>query len=372
MKKFLFLVFLLMLVVPVKGLENGENIVRKYKYYRLNKVLGPIVLKNEVSDEFPLIDKEQYFEGELSELSPDKPLDQSGRKIYEYDGYHYLKTPQINMIEIKLDSEGIISNIKIESSGEEVTYESSNDFLTSNSSVQYDLKGNYDLNDLIITGQSEDGNDIHSFDVYFKHDDKLVSELNTVTFMKDIILYGNASKIKSNAYDNIYSLDKLDSSSNLTYKGEVKLYQYQDYKYQSYKLEKEYYGQYLTEPFEDYIYKDENDYIDVPIISNIFNSTNLIKDQPIQQEIKHVKPYGKKIDVMNVKNDSFKNESSKKTTEIKLPTQYQHVLKVNNKKNSSNVTGTNHFFDYLKIIILIILLILTIKLKNKVKEYSRW
>ena len=66
MKKFLFLVFLLMLVVPVKGLENDGTVVRKYKYYRLNKVLGPIVLKDEVSDKFPLIDENQYFDFTVS------------------------------------------------------------------------------------------------------------------------------------------------------------------------------------------------------------------------------------------------------------------------------------------------------------------
>ena len=372
MKKFLFLVFLLMLVVPVKGLENDESVVRKYKYYRLNKVLGPIVLKSEINDEFPLIDEEQYFEGELSELSPNKPLEQSGRKLYEYDGYHYLKTPQINTIEIKMSSDGIIGNIKIKNSNKEIAYESSHDSLTGNSSVRYDLKGNYNLSDLAITGQCEDDKDIHSLYIYFKQDDKLVSELSALTFSKDIILYGNASKIKLNAYDDIYSLDKIDSTANLTYKGEVKLYQYQDYKYQSYKLEKEYYDQYLTEPFEDYIYKDEKDYIDVPVINNVFNQTDLIKEQPIAEESNEVIPESNEISFMNVKTPALENTSKDKSSQVTLPTQYQHVLKVDNKKTTSDVASTNYFYDYLKIAILIILLILTLKLKNKVKEYSRW
>ena len=245
------------------------------------------------------------------------------------------------------------------------------DSLTGNSSVRYDLKGNYNLSDLAITGQCEDDKDIHSLYIYFKQGDKLVSELSALTFSKDIILYGNASKIKLNAYDDIYSLDKIDSTANLTYKGEVKLYQYQDYKYQSYKLEKEYYDQYLTEPFEDYIYKDEKDYIDVPVINNVFNQTDLIKEQPIAEESNEVIPGSNEISFMNVKTPALENASKDKSSQVTLPTQYQHVLKVDNKKTTSDVASTNYFYDYLKIAILIILLILALKLKNKAKEYSR-
>lgn len=371
MKKILFLVFLLVLVVPVKGLES-DDVTIKYKYYRLNKVLGPMVLKDEVSDEFPLIDETNYLEGELSELSPMKPLDKDGRKIYEYDGYHYLKVPKINAIELEAGTGEIINDIKIKNAGEEIAYTGGSKVLIGNNLVRYDLNGAYNLNDLIITGKSGDGKDTHIFNIYFKYNDKLISNLNTLTCTEDITLHGNLSLIKSNAYENIYSLEKTTTSFDLIYKGEIKLYQYQDYKYQSYKLEREYYDKYLTEPYEDYIYRDESDYIEIPIINNVFTSTNLLKDQPkpVLEETKKVN--NNKINLMNVKNTSFKNESSKKPAEIKLPTQYQHVLKVGNKKTTPNVANTNHFYDYLKIIILIILLILTLKLKNKVKEYSRW
>ena len=372
MKKFLFLVFLLMLVIPVKGLESDNNVIRKYKYYRLNKVLGPIVSKDEVSDKFPLIDENQYFEEQLSELLPVKPLEKDGRKIYEYNGYHYLKTPKINTIEIKVDKDEIINDIKIESEGKEIIYESSSDVLSGDDYVRYDLNGDYDLNNLIITGKSGDGKDTHSFYIYFKNGDKLVSQLNTIAFMENITLYGQNSSIKANAYEDIYSLDKLDVSSDLTYKGEIKLYQYQDYKYQSYKLEKEYYDQYLTEPFEDYIYRDESDYIDVPIINSDFSSVNTIKELPIQEETNKITPKNKEINFMNVETPILEQSSIDKSFKVKLPTQYQHVLKVDNNKTTSSVANTSHFFDYLKILILIILLILTLKLKNKVKEYSRW
>lgn len=372
MKKVLFLVFLLMMLVPVKGLENDQNIMRRYKYYRLNKVLGPFVQRSEVNDDFPLIDEESYTEGELSELSINKPLEQLDRKIYEYDGYHYLKTPQVNIIEIKMVSEGIISDIKIENLGKEIECESGNNILTGSSLVKYDLNGDFNLNNLVIKGNSADGKDTHSFKIYFKNGEKLVAEMSAMTFLKDIMLYGNSASIKLNAYEDIYSLDKLSTSFNLSYKGEVKLYQYQDYKYQSYKLEREYYDQYLNEPFEDYIYKDENDYIDIPIISND-NLENLIKEDSFQREVSTTK--NPKIEVMDIKNLPLENISTDKSLSVKLPTHYQHVLKLDNKKkaskNISNVNNTNHLYDYFKILVLFILLILMLKLKNKVKEYSR-
>ena len=140
MKKFLFLVFLLMLVVPVKGLENDGTVVRKYKYYRLNKVLGPIVLKDEVSDKFPLIDENQYFEEQLSELLPVKPLEKDGRKIYEYDGYHYLQIPLIDEIEIRTDSLSSISQIRISLFNGEVNYETESD-----GNLGHDEKANFVL-----------------------------------------------------------------------------------------------------------------------------------------------------------------------------------------------------------------------------------
>lgn len=373
MKKILFLVFLLVLVVPVKGLESDDNVAIKYKYYRLNKVLGPMVLKDEVSDEFPLIDEANSLEGELSELSPIKPTDKDGRKIYEYDGYHYLKVPKINAIEIKVDEGEIINDIKIESAGKEIAYTNGSNILIGDDYVRYDLNGYYNLNDLIITGKSGDGKTIHSFYIYFKNGDKSISQLNTITYIDNIALYGNFSLIKSNNYENVYTLEKLTTSSNLKYKGEIKLYQYQDYKYQSYKLEREYYDEYLSEPYEDYIYRDESDYIKIPVINNVFTSTELIKEQPmlVLEEPRKITTTNDNISVMKVDKPTFESKNSNKPFEIKVPTQYQQVLKVDNKKTTPNVANKNHFYDYLKIIILIILLILTLKLKNKVKEYSR-
>ena len=81
MKKVLLFVFMFLLAFPVKGLENDINTIRKYKYYRLNKVMGPMVLKNKVNNEYPLIDEKNYILDDLSELSVDKPSEMDGRKI---------------------------------------------------------------------------------------------------------------------------------------------------------------------------------------------------------------------------------------------------------------------------------------------------
>ena len=109
----------------------------------------------------------------------------------------------------------------------------------------------------------------------------------------------------------------------------------------------------------------------IALENDVFNQTDLIKEQPIAEESNEVTPESNEISFMNVKTPALENASKDKSSQVTLPTQYQHVLKVDNKKTTSDVASTNYFYDYLKIAILIILLILTLKLKNKVKEYSR-
>ena len=113
MKKFLLFVFMFMLVIPVKGLEN-ENTIRKYRYYRLERFDGPFVLKTEVNEEYPLIDEEKYTEGYLSELSINKPEEKEGRKVYEYNGFYYSRLLKANKVEIKVSNGYALRNVSIE------------------------------------------------------------------------------------------------------------------------------------------------------------------------------------------------------------------------------------------------------------------
>ena len=374
MKKILLFVFMMLVLIPVHGLESN-NTIRKHKYYRLNEVLGPMVFKNEVTDEFPLINENNYIEGELSELSTERPLKQDGRKIYEYDGFHYSKVLSVNKIEIKVSKGYMLSDVIIESINGKIDYENNDDnnILTSDKIVTYKLKEATDLKNLIIRCKGIGDTDKFLFTIVFKHDDKTVSEIGAGVYLEDIVIYGKNAPIRTNAYENIYSLEKLDDS-NLIYKGTVKLYQYQDYKYQSYRLDREYYNEYLSEPIEDYIYRDDNDYIDI-IENNLFEETitnnNLITDDFIDKQsvVKKTSNDVKKNISLTPKNDVTK--SSKDKSNVQLPIQYDNVLKISN-KTSANKVKDKKIYYYFILVILVVLLLIALRIKNKLKECYRW
>ena len=72
----------------------------------------------------------------------------------------------------------------------------------------------------------------------------------------------------------------------------------------------------------------------------------------------------------NSANDYMENNNMDNTLE--KVTQYKPILNLNKTKTASNSLVTeNHLYDVFKLLILIILLIITIRLKNKVKEYYR-
>lgn len=378
MKKVLLFIFLLLLALPVHGLED-YNFIRKYKYYRLNKVLGPMVSKEEINSEYPLIDENIYEKGNLSELSIKKPDEKEERIIYKYNGFHYLKMPKIDSVTIDVRSDSPLYDINIKSTSGDIIYEDRTGMIIDGMSITYNFEKGYELNDLIIEGKGEGNKEKYIFSLLFKSNDKVVSELAVNYFSPDIILYGKTSLLKDNAYEDIFCLSKLDND-NVIYKGEVDLYQYQDYLYQSYKLEKEYYNDYLMGPFEDYIYRDDNDFIDVE--KEVNDKTNFSSNENMIFYGKENIDNSKKITHMNNTNptlfedDDFNKidnkESSKDSYKVNKPkkTQYQHVLKIDNNKTKSN--QNDNIYSYFIIVILIIILILMLKLKNKLKENFRW
>lgn len=374
MKKLLLFVFMMCILIPVHGLEDS-NMIRKYKYYRLNEVLGPMVTKEEITEDFPLIYEDNYTEGELSDLSIDRPLEKDGRKIYEYDGFHYVKPMKVNSIEIKANEGYRFSDIKLESVQGDISYESNNnDIVTYENSRIFKLEKESDLSDLIINCIGTGDTEKYLFSIIFKKDDFVVGDIYINTFLDNIVLCGRDVPVKKNAYENVYSLKKLDDDS-LTYKGPIKLYQYQDYKFQSYKLEREYYDEYLSEPFEDYIYRDETDYIDVlksdltkeETTGGLEKVNSLIAEKPAVEKTSAI--------VKNKDNDDVpKNNISVPVNDyssFKLPIQYDNALKADNKTASNNVNSKPIYY-YFILVILTILLLLTLKLKNKLKECYRW
>ena len=380
MKKVLLFVFMFLLAFPVKGLENDINTIRKYKYYRLNKVMGPMVLKNEVNNEYPLIDEKNYILDDLSKLSVDKPSEMDGRKIYEYDGFHYLKIPSVNSLVITPEHDTILYDIEIKKTNGESIYKSED--ILNNISKTYKLNEDINLNDLVVECKGGDNRESQLFTIDFKYDDKIIGKLGVNSFLNNIAVYGRQSEIKKDAYENIYSLTELSLNDYLIYNGQVKLYQYQDYKYQSYRLDREYYNEYLTEPFEDYIYRDENDFIDVPIntVDNIEDNIEESITEPVsndslkQVSVSKENNVNKTIDNNTVSKkiqESHKNilETPAQSKSV-APVQYAQALKINKNTPSNKMTDNNVYYYFL-LAILIILLIIAFKIRNKLKEYQR-
>lgn len=375
MKKFLLVVFLLVLTVPVYGLENSI----KYKYYRLNKVMGPLVFKDDISEEFPLIDEANPVKTKLSELSINKPMEKDGREIYEFDGYHYLKVPMIDSLEIVVGSNSNIYNIDITSVNGEIEFKSDNDgSLDSNETGNFSFSPT-NINDLIINLQTGGGDNFHFVTLYFKSNNVIVSSLKTSARPSaNHTFKGTQSILQEKSFENVYFTDE-QNDDNLIYQGQVKLYQYFDYQYQSYKLEKEYYPDYLSEPFEDYIYRDDNDYIIEEVLDNDNESTSISASNI---------PDTKTVDNGEVKNLVKKIENKnqfldKKIPEVILdndvpninkekPKQYQSVLKMDNNKTISNKVDNSKMYTYFILVILVILLLLMLKVRNRLKNSFRW
>lgn len=375
MKKFLLVVFLLVLTVPVYGLENSI----KYKYYRLNKVMGPLVFKDDISEEFPLIDEANPVKTKLSELSINKPMEKDGREIYEFDGYHYLKVPMIDSLEIVVGSNSNIYNIDITSVNGEIEFKSDNDgSLDSNETGNFSFSPT-NINDLIINLQTGGGDNFHFVTLYFKSNNVIVSSLKTSARPSaNHTFKGTQSILQEKSFENVYFMDE-QNDDNLIYQGQVKLYQYFDYQYQSYKLEKEYYPDYLSEPFEDYIYRDDNDYIIEEVLDNDNESTSISASNI---------PDTKTVDNGEVKNLVKKIENKNQFLDKKIPEvivdndvpninkekpkQYQSVLKMDNNKTISNKVDNSKMYTYFILVILVILLLLMLKVRNRLKNSFRW
>ena len=374
MKKFLLVVFLLVLTVPVYGLENSI----KYKYYRLNKVMGPLVFKDDISEEFPLIDEANPVKTKLSELSINKPMEKDGREIYEFDGYHYLKVPMIDSLEIVVGSNSNIYNIDITSVNGEIEFKSDNDgSLDSNETGNFSFSPT-NINDLIINLQTGGGDNFHFVTLYFKSNNVIVSSLKTSARPSaNHTFKGTQSILQEKSFENVYFTDE-QNDDNLIYQGQVKLYQYFDYQYQSYKLEKEYYPDYLSEPFEDYIYRDDNDYIIEEVLDNDNESTSISASNI---------PDTKTVDNGEVKNLVKKIENKNQFLDKKIPEvivdndvpninkekpkQYQSVLKMDNNKTISNKVDNSKMYTYFILVILVILLLLMLKVRNRLKNSFR-
>lgn len=356
MKKIFLIVLMLITMVNVQALENNTESVKKYKYYRLNKVTGPYVFKDELTDEYPLIDENVFEKTDLSEILLEKPEEKEGRTIYEYEGFHYQEALKVNKIIIKSGVDMSIANLSFFDENKQVNYKESNEILKFKDKEEktFNLNDGIYPKEFYLKAQFDENNTNNYITITFYCDDTMIITLATNYAPNSTLNIRLKSFGVRNKYKDTYSLEEKQTNDNVIFKENVKLYKYEDFKYQSYKLEKEYYDEYLENPINDYIYRDEEDFIEIK------------NDIVIPKDVVMPMNYINKKQVIDSNN--INKKTSNETNNITKPISYQHTIKLKN----NNIKTNNKNSQYLKIVILILLLLLLIKIKNKIKEYEKW
>lgn len=227
MKK-IFLIFLMMFCcINVNALECE---VKEY---------GPFIYKDEFLDEYPLIDKNIYeytMESDLSLTYENK----EGRIINSYDGFHYLKRPLLNYVEIEaLDNDAYLSDFLFFYDNKPIDYTSNiSNKINVGEKIKFKFDENLEVNKFSFTFKALEG-EISSYklNVFLGNDDKVFSNIYMgVSTNSTIKMNASLYPINLSNYDDFYSIQKLDSDDSLKLMGEVKLYTYQDIKYKSYRI----------------------------------------------------------------------------------------------------------------------------------------
>lgn len=244
---------------------------RRYKYYKLNKALGPYMDRS--SEEYPYLDKEDYIYTDYSEVSPIKPEDKEGRIIEEVKGYKYKKVKGVSFIRFT-NSMGFVTidNMRLFYHDKEVNYDiefhsQSNgwdlvagDIVFLKLPFEVDLRY-FEMSFDIVSGEAN--NSFYEIETSDQYDFYYTFNQYEYKGNGKVNWRGEEAVSSKTFWEDYYSLGEMPTSNVLTLvDDDCLLYQYKDILYRSYALEKEYYPNYLTGPIDDYIYKDEDLYKD--------------------------------------------------------------------------------------------------------------
>ena len=226
MKKIFLIILMMFCCINVSALECE---VKEY---------GPFVYKDEVLDEYPFIDKNVYEYTSESDLSLTYE-NKEGRIINSYDGFHYLKKPLLNYIEIEaLNNDAYLSDFLFFYDNKPIDYTSNMfDKINAGEKVKFKFDENLEIDKFYFIFKSLEEGASYKLNISFGNDDKVFSNIymgvsNNSTIRLDAKLY----PINLSNYDHFYSTEKLETDDSLKLMDEVKLYTYQDIKYRSYKI----------------------------------------------------------------------------------------------------------------------------------------
>lgn len=243
------------------------KVERRYKYYKLIKDFGHY--KENATQDYPYLDTKDYIYTDNSKPTIEKPEEKEGRVINILDGYHYKKIKDINYLTIEVSrSSKILSNIEFLYKGKKLDYTVSteinqNDILVnSGKSITFTFNENIRVYDLIMSFEVKEGSDNGLFIKIGNNKEEYLYTILSYELNKKNTWIGKTVRCYNNAFEDYYTLEEIEPTYIFQLVKKVKMYSYKDKLYHIYNLIKEYYNDYLLEPYEDYIYKDEAQYKD--------------------------------------------------------------------------------------------------------------
>lgn len=264
-KKFIVVIIILMLTPNVLAKEKCndkkyiENEYKEYKWYKIKEESSYFTYGNN-TDEFSFLDKDDYINTAYSDWENELPSAIEGRTINKKTEYIYKKIKPIKYIFINnIKTNKKILNLK------DIEINNINDIECINCKIEDDV---YILNEgsyLKLTVNEEFSiddftyniKDIDYFELYFSVDNNFSDISYDGLYDKGKIII---TKLKDYFSEDIISNEKIDKSNYKLF-DEKNFYQYQDKLFRYYKKKREYSDIYSANQIDDYIFKDEKDYI---------------------------------------------------------------------------------------------------------------
>ncbi len=357
----------------IKGDDLTDvKVERRYKYYKFEKELGGY--GEDTTLDYPYIDKEDFIYTEYSGATLDKPEIKEGRIIETVLGHHYSKIKDINYIKLEAQMASItLADIEVLYKGEKIEYElelnnANDDFKIEQGgyikfnfledidiryiTVSFDFISRNNKNASICVRAGRDQEDYSlSFHEYVD---------SGSVFWKGINIPGYAS-----SYEDYYSEENSPIGRACNHIEDVTLYKYKDIMYRNYNLIKIYYDDYLSDSFEDYIYKDDLLYKDF----YSFRVRTIIPEKIIEEA--KSEPINVDVSTNKLNDNSIYHEVLDKTQNVyKIPEKaIYYPVNINKIEDLKEVSIFKLIYPFIFIFITLVILILVLsKLYKKKKE----
>ena len=279
------IIILLLLCVP--SVLAKEEVVRKYKYYYLEREDGPYSLSE--TEEYPNIDREDFIYTDF--VSAEKPEEKEKREIEKVYYHKYKRTKNINHIKIENFSSKISDiDIDLKHNGNDIDYSitwpNEEKSLETNQYLIIDFNEEIDQNLLKLKMTSDTSGNNITITTGDDNLDQTVYRENISSYFEwegtNATYYTEASWV-----EDVYPT-KLTSSLIAVYKGKTVRYKYRDKLYRTYRENKIYSEDYLLNPEEPFVIRDENDYIE-EVIKSEEPKDEEVPEKQISEEIKEEK-----------------------------------------------------------------------------------